>query len=207
MGKLFRPDSGLMRGLTMVGDLMLLNFLYILCCIPVVTAGAATVAVYTVTLKIAAKEEGPVVKPFFRAFKGSFLKATAMWLMFLAAGYLVFLGIRVIDANPQDLPRFFNVIYGVVGIFLLIVMTWAWPLEAKFENRLTRTLKNAFILGVTHPLTTLVTVSLTLAPILMAVFATYWFLAVSVVWFLFGFSCIAMLNSLMFHRVFKKFLS
>jgi len=205
MGKLFHPDSGLMKGLSMVGDLMLLNFLYILCCIPVVTIGAASAAMYSVTLKIAAREERKIVKPFFSAFKESFLRATAMWLIFLAAGYLITLGIRVINANPNDLPWVFNVVYALAGILLLIVMSWSWPLEARFENSVGHTLKNALLLGLTHPFISLVTAVLTVLPVAFAVFATYWFLVSSIIWFLFGFSCIAMVNSLLFHRVFKKY--
>jgi len=203
MGRLFSPDSGLYKGLSMVGDLMLLNFLFILCCIPVVTAGASAVAMYTVTLKIAAGEEGGVVKPFFKAFKGSLFRATAMWLIFLAAGYLVVLGIRVISANPGALPWVFNVAYAVVGILILAVMTWAWPMEAKFINTMMRMLKNAFILAMTHPLITLAAMILRLIPVALAVYATYWFLATAIVWFLFGFSGIAMINSLMFNKVFQ----
>ena len=54
MKALFNADSPLMRFLSRVADIMLLNALWLLCCVPIVTAGAATTAMYHVTLKLAA---------------------------------------------------------------------------------------------------------------------------------------------------------
>ncbi len=73
-----------MRGLSRLADMMILNILTLLLCIPVVTAGASLTAMYYVELKWARKEEGYVVKPFFREFKANFKQATGEWLIMLA---------------------------------------------------------------------------------------------------------------------------
>ena len=206
MGRLFSPDSGLTRVLSYVGDLMVLNVLFLVCCIPVVTAGGAAAALYTVAFRMAEERDGEVVRPFFRALKGSFLKGLAFELIFAAAAALILLGVSAVNSNPEALPREFNAVYLLVSVLLVTVMSWTWPLEAKFENTVGRTLKNALVLGLTHPPVTLAAVVLNLIPAALALFATYWFLAAGIVWCLFWFSGTAVLCSLLFGRALKPYL-
>ena len=72
--KLFDHDGPLMRALTYLGNLILLNLVYLLCCLPVVSAGAASAALYTVTLGNLRGEDGGTVRRFFRAFRANFKK-------------------------------------------------------------------------------------------------------------------------------------
>ncbi|MBO5999901.1 MAG: YesL family protein, partial [Lachnospiraceae bacterium] len=69
MGNLFSMDSPLMKVLSRVADLLILNLLTVVCCIPVITAGAAFSAMYYVLLKMVRGEEGYIVKQYFKAFK------------------------------------------------------------------------------------------------------------------------------------------
>ena len=57
MGKLFNIDSPVMRFLGKVADLMILNLVTLLCCIPVVTIGASLTAMHYVLLKMVRNEE------------------------------------------------------------------------------------------------------------------------------------------------------
>ena len=60
MSKLFRMDSPLMRFLTKIADLMVLNILFCVTSIPLITIGASWTALYSVTLKMVRDEEGSV---------------------------------------------------------------------------------------------------------------------------------------------------
>lgn len=64
MGKFFDIDSPLMQFLNKVADLMLLNLLTLICCIPLITAGAALTAAHYVVLKMRRNEEGYIAKDF-----------------------------------------------------------------------------------------------------------------------------------------------
>lgn len=68
MGKIFDMDSPVMRVLNRVGDLLILNVLMIVCCIPVITAGAAFTAMHYVLLKIVRGEEGYLIRGFLSPF-------------------------------------------------------------------------------------------------------------------------------------------
>ena len=86
---LFNYDNPVWRFIGKLGDLVLLNLLWVICCIPVFTAGAATTAVYYVTLKLVRDDDGSTIKSFFHSFTQNFKQATAIWLMILVAGGLL----------------------------------------------------------------------------------------------------------------------
>ena len=86
MQRFFSMDNGLFRALNRISDLMILNLIFILCCIPVVTIGPALTGLYYVALKIASNEEGYIVRGFFKSFKQNFRQGLIIWLILLAAG-------------------------------------------------------------------------------------------------------------------------
>ena len=66
-----------------------LNLLWIVFSLPVITAGAATAALYDVTLRLAREEEPPLTRQFFKAFRENFRQATVLWLILLGVGALL----------------------------------------------------------------------------------------------------------------------
>ena len=73
MRGVFNPDSPMMRALGVVWDLIVLNLLFLVCCIPVVTIGPAITALHYVTTKMAGEKDGtPVVGNFFQVIPGKF---------------------------------------------------------------------------------------------------------------------------------------
>ena len=80
MNGFFNMDSPVMRFLSRVCDLMILNLLCLICCIPIITIGASITALYSVTLKMVKGEETYIVKGFFHALKQNFKISTIMTL-------------------------------------------------------------------------------------------------------------------------------
>ena len=104
---IFNYDNPFWRFIGKLCDVMILNVLWVLCSIPVVTMGASTTAVYYVTLKLVRDEEGPTIRSFFKSFKENFRQATIIWLIMLAAGCLL----------GFDLYFFLAIQYGDAGSF------------------------------------------------------------------------------------------
>ena len=200
----FRMDSPLMRAVGRVGDLALINILFLLCSLPVFTLGASSAALYTVTLQIVRHEEGKLVRTFFGAFKRNFGQSTVLTLIVLAVFAGLYLDLRVMQANPSMFPLVFRVGTFVAAILICFTASYVFALQAKFDNSIGGTLKNAFLLSIAHPFSSIAIAVLTFLPVAMAVFATYYFLLASIVFFLFWFSCAAALNSYLFERIFKK---
>ena len=66
-----------------------LNILWFLCCIPIVTIGASTTALYYTSLKIVRGEDHALTRMFFRSFRENFRQSTVLWLILLAVGGLL----------------------------------------------------------------------------------------------------------------------
>lgn len=205
--KLFSLDSPVMKALSFIGDLIILNVLFLVCCIPLVTIGASATALYTISMRMAAKDDRGILKPFFRAFKENLKKATVIWLTFLLIGAVLALGITMIYLNQSTFSNLIKVLYGVVILVYLVGLSWVFPLQAKFENSVKNTIKNAFIIGISRIGNSIVIAILLLIPVLMAVFFTKIFILTGFVWILCGFSVIAVLQSLVIHSVLRKFLT
>lgn len=85
-------DSRFSRVLSRLTELVLLNFVFILTCLPILTIGASVTALYSITLKMARNEEGYIIQGYFKDFAKNFKQATAFWLIEL----LLYFQLRVL---------------------------------------------------------------------------------------------------------------
>ena len=86
-------DSPFYRTMGKIGDLLFANLLWLVCCLPIVTAGASTLGLFTVVNKMAAKEDYTVHTDFFKASKRDFKQSTALWLVLLLLSYVLPIGL------------------------------------------------------------------------------------------------------------------
>ena len=107
--------------------------------------------------------------------------------------------------NQSAFSNLIKVLYGVVILVYLVGLSWVFPLQAKFENSVKNTIKNAFIIGISRIGKSIVIAILLLIPVLMAVFFTKIFILTGFVWILCGFSVIAVLQSLVINTVFSRY--
>lgn len=200
MGKIFDMDSPVMRVLNRIGDLMILNFLMIVCCIPIVTIGAAYTGMHYVLLKIVRDEEGYLIRGFFKSFKANFMQATLIWLMMLLI-VAVYVGDCVIfNYSGMEFPKVVMFAVVAVAILFLMVAVYVFPLLARFENSIKNTLKNALILAfVNLPKTILMAVCYAI-PIVIGCLSNYALLFV----IMFGISAPAYAAACLYSGIFKK---
>lgn len=200
--RFFDIDSPLMRFLSRVADLVILNLLYIVCCIPIVTIGAATTAMYTVTMRMARKEEGYLVKGFFKAFKDNFKISTIVWLILGVFLTVLFVDFRIVRNIAGKGRQVWAIILMAIGFFVLIEVLYIFPYIARFSNTIKETFKCAIIIGIANLPYTLVLVAIVAAAAAGIFFFTVQALGVAV---LCGFSVIAFLSSYILKRIFKKY--
>ena len=133
-----------------VGNVFLINILWIICCIPVITVGASCAAMYRAVFDLRAGKEG-CVKNFFRGFKTCFLLATKVWLtLVLAVGAIYLLAWFV---GMLQMTGVATITAGVVFAVLMILwlfMTCVFPLVAYFDTSLKKTLRNAAFIAIKH---------------------------------------------------------
>ncbi|MGF7144970.1 putative membrane protein YesL [Anaerotaenia torta] len=147
--KMFGTDSTLYKFLSRLWDMIKLNFLWLLFSLPVITIGAATVAAYTVTLKMVDDTEGYVGREFIRAFRKNWKQGIPLGLACLFCSYIVYLDFELfnkIENNPILL-----LIFGMIAAFVFgIAFLYAFPLSARYENTFFRTLKNSVDISVRY---------------------------------------------------------
>ena len=127
----FNYDNPVWRFIGKLGDLILLNILWIVCSIPVFTIGASTTAVYYVTLKLARDEGDSTIRSFFHSFKSNFRQATAIWLILLAAGIVLGIDFWFFATGQMGIGGVLSVVLTAVsgGMFLiyLFIVSYAFP--------------------------------------------------------------------------------
>ena len=147
---MFKLDSPLMNFLGKVCDIMILNVLVIVFSIPIFTAGAAITAAYSVAYKMVKNEEGHITKGFFKAFKENFKQSTAIWLIFLAVFFILFFDYRIMFYSEVELNELIQ--YGVIAVTVILAMgfSFVFPLQARFSNTVKNTIKNSFLMALSH---------------------------------------------------------
>lgn len=213
---LFNYDNPVWRFIGKLGDLILLNLLWLICCIPVFTAGAATTAVYYVTLKLVRDEDDSTIRSFFRSFFQNFKQATAIWLLLLVAGALVAFDLWFVLGGaaaagiamtfPSAVKTVLTAILGGMTLILLFIVTYVFPLQARFYNTIRRTLMNAIFMSVRHLIQTiamLVVDGMLLAGVYFALFMVP---QAAMLLLLFGFPLIAFVNSYFLTAIFKNYI-
>lgn len=196
-------DSPLMRFLTKIADLMVLNILFCVTSIPLFTVGASWTALYSVTLKMVRDEEGPIFRSYFQSFRQNFRQATLLWLGVLAVLALLVLDIRALNGMTEGtVSGLLRVGVEILAILGIMVLQYLFPSLARFEASLADTLKNACILAIANlPKTALMTAAAVGAAWITLINNTT--IAVGLmVWPLIGFALIAFGNSGILRKIF-----
>ncbi len=136
-------DSPLMSMLRGVGNTMLLNILFLLSCLPIVTIGAAWTALFAACRVLI--EDGPCFKTYFRTFGSSFKRATLAWLILLPILLLTVVSALLVwqfRIAGMPLGQVSMVVSVVAIVLVLAVTTMTFLFYSRFECTLKQLLKN-----------------------------------------------------------------
>lgn len=205
MGRLFHPESPLMRFLGNLTDLIALNLIWLICCVPVVTIGPSTTAMYCVARDIAKGEWPPVLKTFFREFRSNFKQSLPVFLALLIPVLLVGAYLLMLVSGGLDhIPLIKYLCYPAIAI-IGFVYSYAYPLLACFDNTVGNTLKNAFLLPLANPFLALVVTALNMLPVLVLLINPGLFARCVIFWLLVGCAITAVINMKMLGGLFQRF--
>lgn len=203
MKGIFSLDSKPMQVLSRFGDILLLNVVYLLTCIPLVTIGAATNALYSVCFKMGTDEEDGLYKRYFHVFAADFKQATIVWLLYFAVGFSsLYYCLWFLSMSGWMHALFIP----AIAVFVLVSMTaaMAFPLMSQFRDRTITMLRNAFLLCLGYLPRALLAAILNLLPVGMFFLDPYHFFQAGVLWFTVYFSAAAYLNSRLLRPVFDR---
>ena len=201
---LFSPDSKFMRAMSRLGDLMILNLIFLLSCVPLFTIGAACTALYTVCFRFDTKEEGRVLRTYFRSFKANFKQATALWLILLVCG-----GAAAFDGwlflNLPGASHWLSILFAALLLLALLTASMLFPLLSQFQNGNLNTLKNALALSLGYLPRSVLMTALCVFPFALLWKDLYLFLYTGFLWVALYFSAVAFLNTKLLKKVFAPY--
>ena len=192
MNNIFNPDNKFFSFMGRVADLMILNLLCIVCCIPVVTAGPAIAAMYYITLKMARNEESYVVKGFFHSFKQNLKQGIVIQIIMMSGQGAVY--------------RIFSYIFVAALFVYTMLFLWIYPVLAKFFNTTKNLFRNSVLMSIRHLPYTILMMVITAAPVLLGIFVAQAFPFMILFYIMLGFATVAYINSRFFVKLFDNYI-
>ena len=136
-------NSPVIAFLNKMTDLILLNILYIICCIPIVTIGAATTAMYYVCIISIRQGDGYVIRRFWDSFKKNFKQATIIWIPMLVIAIVMGFDLFFWYQMGTVFSKIMFILSAIVAFLIFIVGLYIFPVLAKLEGSIKTTIKNA----------------------------------------------------------------
>ncbi|MGN0376623.1 MAG: YesL family protein [Suilimivivens sp.] len=201
MGKIFDLDSPLMNGLNKLADLIWLNILTVICCIPIITIGASMTALHYVVLKMVKDEESYITKAYFKSFKQNFRQATLIWLILLGIMLLLVGDFIIFRFSGIAFPWWFQAVLLAIAILVLFATMHLFPLLSRYENSIKNTYKNSLFMGI---LNLPKTILMMLCWVIPGVIILYFDQILPIVLVL-GISGPAFMNALLYKKSFQRF--
>lgn len=184
-----------------VGDLILLNVLTLIFCIPVFTIGAAVSSMFHITLLMVKNEEGRVFPSYINAFKENFKQATLIWLLGGGLSAFLLFDIWLLGKTEASFAGTYKIVLFVLFLLVLLFTVFILVVQARFANTLKNTIKNGMLFCAIHFLKSILMFMVLSIPVAL-LFLSLRALSVDV---LLGLSGPAYLTSIYFRDLFKDF--
>lgn len=203
MSQLFSPDSKFMIAASRAADLMILNLLFLVTCIPLVTVGPAVTALYHVVFAMGTHREQGVFREYFRAFRQNFAAGMKLWLLIAAVMAAVIFDLILFSSLGLTLAL---VPFGILGVLGCLTGALVFPLAAFFDNTTMGTVKNGLVLSLANLPRALGAALLWLFPVIVYWLSPLVFFYTAFLWIVVYFAAAAYVSSLLLRRVLQPWL-
>lgn len=160
MGNLFNVNNVFFRFMGKLFDVVALNIVFIIVCIPIVTIGPAISALYYASVKSIRRDRSYPVKEFFKGFKRDFKQSFIVGLIMVIAGIILYIDVKFSVDFIQNSFTYMRYIYFIIAAVLAFIMIYIYPLISRFSLKLSGLFKLSFYLSIRHFLTTIVSIIL-----------------------------------------------
>jgi len=202
--KMFNYENPVWQFMNRVADLLILNFIFLIFSIPIVTIGANYTALTYTMLKIVKNEDTYIWREYWSSFKSNFKQATQMWLIFIPFILIlscdVFFWVMDVKEGTGLFPKVLKVTTVIVIFIVFAVIIYAFPVLSHFDNTVKNSMKNALIISVINIPYTLYFMVLMIAPIVAVLMEIRLIMA----YVMFGFSLPSFMACLGWKKIFKK---
>ena len=205
MQAFFSSDSKLMQAMGRIGDLVILNLLFFISCLPLFTIGAASAALYTVCFQMGTEKESGIFRTYVHAFRENFKQGTVVFLilaLFLLAGFFD----TLLLSSLTGWLRYGCILTAILLVLAVLMYSYAFPLLSQFSNGIRATLKNALFLSLGYLPRSLLIAAVNVFPMALALLDLYLFLQMGFLWVFLYFSAAAYLSTLLLKKVFARYM-
>lgn len=204
LDKLLNYDNPIMNFMTVLGKLILLNFIWIICCIPIVTIGAATTAMFSVAFLVINRSDSFPFSTFFKKFKTEFVMSTKLWFIILLAGTVFGVDMYFGLKGDAFINKFF-VVFAFIGLFItLTVFTLGFPQIALYNNNVKGYIKNSLLTMLCNPFKIILVWIVWALPIIVTIYSFTFAKYFGFLWAMCGFSGLFCVSSFIIRSIFKK---
>ena len=201
MSKIFSTEGKIYSGMQRIYQILLLNSIFIISCLPVVTIGAALASAYGTAYKMRDHSEGVLYKEYLRQLKLNMLPATKMWLLMLAAVGVGFWTFPYLQGYMVGNKLAYYLVM-IVVTFLILMSLYLFPLIARFDNTLSGTIVNAMILSLKHLPQSIIVFFITIGGLIVV---PIYFPKLLFAWLFTGIGTVIFINASILMNVFKKY--
>ncbi len=202
MKKLFNLENPIMQTVSRLTDLLILSILWSLCSIPLITIGPATAALYYVTLKMVEESDSSICKSFFRSFVQNLPRGIILTLVAAAMILVLYWDRSILYARLPSYSGVISLVFLVFAYFLVMALSFLFPLLSRYENTVLGTVKNAFLLAIGYLPRAVLMAALNLIPLAVYLFAPNTFFTILPVWIIFAPGVIAYFCSMLLKKPF-----
>ncbi|MBQ9166501.1 MAG: YesL family protein [Oscillospiraceae bacterium] len=206
MYEIMHSDNRLFQILSRLGDLIALNLLFVVTCLPLVTIGSAFSAMYSVLFRLLDEEETPVLRTYWKAFKQNFKPSLPLWLPMAAIALLLVVNNVLLQNMSGSLVGVFSVVVMIAQVLYLCVFSYLFPMLALFENTAKDYFKKSLFFSVSHFPSTLAICAIQILPVILLTVVPNAVIPVITLMLAVGFSSQASASTFFLHRVFRPYL-
>lgn len=207
MDNLFEYDNKFFEVLGKITDIIILNLLCIISCLPIITIGASVTSTYFVALQMVRDEETYIIREFIKRFKENFIFSTKVWSIILIIGLVLSFDFYISRLILNEYMRItLQFILTIVSIIFVFLLTYVFPIISKFENTIKNTMINSILISIQHLPKTIFMIFINLSPIILTLILSNYWGHILFFYTVMGFASITYINSIFFNKIFEKYI-
>lgn len=201
----FDTDNFLMRISEKVLDIVTVNLLFVVTCLPIVTIGVAKISLYQTVFEVKQSRRVPVVRTYLKVFRQNIKLGFQLGLLELSIVLLSFVDLYLFWGQTALPFQFVKAICLGILIFLTIVMLASYPIAARYDLSWKEVLQKGLILAsLNFPWFFLMLIILLLI-IMVLYLSAFTLLLGGSAFILFGFGFLAFLQVGVMEKLFAKY--
>lgn len=202
MNQFLKLDSPFFKFMGKIGDIFLLNLMWVVFSIPIITIGASTTAAFSVGMRMARGNDGYVISRFWKSFKQNFKQATIIHIIMLIIGSLLYLDMSIWAKNSENpVAMLMMLVTVILSIIYCVEVLYVYAVLARFENTIKNTLKNAMLIAIANlPVTILLIIGVVIYLVLNSIM-----MLMTVLTVMFGMGLLAYIFGILYNIAFRRF--